>query len=242
MHNQAASLKVILDSAIIARANRPMRLAWAEEFNLENNDLPSIFFILSEIVKSLREIRAKVQSINTVNPEIICKPLEILENAICFPNLEAGMNSIQGVYGDRAQMALELASSYFDNSKIEQSISKDDLAEIQKQLDDLFQFTITAEISQDLRSIILDLLETIRRAVSEYRIRGNSSLRRVLDESLGRLMREYNSTSSNEQDGQAIRRLGALLSIIDKAISVAKNAKPILEYMTTFIPYITSSN
>lgn len=241
MSNQAASLKAILDSTIIRRQNSTIRQAWASEFNLSNDDLPSLFFILSQVVQSIREIRTKVQTMNTMNPEIICAPLETLESAICFPNLDAGMNSILGAYGDRAQMALEMASSYFEKTNIDPHATQDDLKKIEQDLTDLTLFIIDGDIDPELRLIMLDLLECIRRALAEYRIRGNSSLRQVLDQSLGRLMREYKDYYNSSKDaGTVIQRFGQLLTLIDQTVSVVKNAKPILEYMTSFIPYLTS--
>jgi hypothetical protein len=242
MSNQAASLKAILDSTIISRQNSTIRQAWTSEFNLAIDDLPSLFFILSQVVQSLREIRAKVQTMNTMNPEIICAPLETLESAICFPNLDASIGSILGVYGPRAQMALEMASSYFDKANIDPHATQDDLKKIEQDLGDLTSFVTEGDIDPELRQIMLDLLECIRRALAEYRIRGNSSLRQVLDQSLGRLMREYKESYKSSKDAATvIQRFGQLLTLIDKAVSIAKNAKPILEYMTTFIPYLTSS-
>lgn len=241
MNNQAESIKVMLDRVFLGSREKSLRQAWAEVFSVNASNTADLFHLLFQVSTQVAEIRSQLLTISAFDPAIVCSPLADMENFICFPNIDTQVGSMAGFYNDKAQMALTLASSYYTTQGIYVNISDDDLKEITDQIEATFRFISESDIDSRLKETLLDLIETVRRAIAEFRIRGNSSLQDVLDYSLGKLLRLSRQSDATPQAKVGFTNLLNLLAVIDKALAIAQKMEPYLPMVTSVISTLSST-
>ncbi|WP_243384120.1 hypothetical protein [Geothrix alkalitolerans] len=239
MSNPATNLVEMLDRIFNQRKEKTVREAWAIEFNVKPSDTASIFFLLAKVNQTLEDVKLKLTSMPGFDSSIILDPLSDLGTAICFPNIDTPVGSIAHYYNEQAKLSLKIASSYYTKQEIQPHIPADQLEEIKSEIESLFNYINECDMNQELRCILLDFIETMRRAVAEFQIRGNQSLQDVLDQSLGRLIRASRQTTINVTEDPGFSKAIALLTLIDKAICVAERAAPYLTYLGTLVPALS---
>jgi len=239
MSNPAATLCEILDRIFVDRRDKTVRQAWAIEFNVSPEDTGSLFYLLSKVNQSLEEIKSKLVAMPGFDSSIILEPLANLGTGICFPNLDQPIGSIGHYYNDQVKLSLKIASSYYSKQEIQPHIPEEQRAEIKAEIESLFDFISKCDMDPELRYILLDLIETMRRALAEFQIRGNQSLQDVLDQSLGRLLRASRQTTSNFTEDPAFSKTLAVLGLIDKALSIAHRVEPYLVYLGALVPTLS---
>lgn len=69
----------------------------------------------------------------------------------------------------------------------ENILPQEELADLDEQIGDAFDFIAASDLEPKLKEISLDLLHTIRSAIAEYRIRGLRGLEESIELSLGKL-------------------------------------------------------
>ena len=91
-----------------------------------------------------------------------------------------------------------------------------------------------ADIVSTLKAVILDHLESIRRAVVEYKIRGTQGLRQALDSGIGSLLRHRDELKKTESQ-HIVTRLMNLFGKIDSYVGVGIAAQKLFGRMTDLL-------
>jgi len=97
---------------------------------------------------------------------------------------------------------LEFCSERLEERHVEPVISEDELQEVLQDVTSLFDDVKTSEIDLDLKAFILDGLESIRRGIYEFRIRGPERLKEAVAEIIGDFAVNHPKVQTPEdQDG-----------------------------------------
>lgn len=95
-------------------------------------------------------------------------------------------------------------------------------------VDELFEAVTESELDPELRDAILDRLESIRRAIVEYRVHGTKGLRNELHTTLGVLLRR--SADMQRADNEPLRqRVIAFIIKADGIIERGQKYGPLLQ-------------
>jgi hypothetical protein len=123
--------------------------------------------------------------------------------------------------------ALDLCAARLGEAVKESELSEDDLRAIESQVSELFDYVDQAEIDPDLRSVALDLVESMRRAIVEYRIRGIDGLRSAVEDAVGKLTLYY-LRKQPKVDREPLNRIWRVVVIVENLVARALTYGPYL--------------
>jgi hypothetical protein len=111
----------------------------------------------------------------------------------------------------------------------------DDLAELEARLNALFAFTARAELDPALRAVSLDILQSLRAAVADYRIHGASGLEEAVERAVGKLTVHY--LRVKKQGGALdLDHVDRLLDVILKVEALLAKAQVYLPALAEYLP------
>jgi hypothetical protein len=113
---------------------------------------------------------------------------------------------------------LELGAQALSKRRTENEIGEEELAQLKGEIESLTEKVITSEsLSAQLKAFIVEKLETIRRAIQVYRLRGIIDLRKAFEESLGGIFvnkPDFERAKETEEGGWFKRVLSKTWSLI----------------------------
>lgn len=128
--------------------------------------------------------------------------------------------------------ANELSKYHFESP-----ISKQELADLLQQIEELTVDVLDSDIDPLLKTLIIDLLETIRKSIIEYRLRGAEGIKDALIYFIGSTVTNYDLVTK-EKNKPIVQRVMDLVSATDKVVSTAlqmkalcENAAPLLQLL-----------
>lgn len=122
---------------------------------------------------------------------------------------------------------LDLCAARLGEAVKEAELTADDLRTLEKELSELFDYVETADIDNELRLVALDLIQTLRQSLLEYRIRGADGLRAALEESVGKLTLYY-LRSKGEVDPKPVNRIWRVIVTVEGLVARALTYGPYL--------------
>jgi len=114
-------------------------------------------------------------------------------------------------------------------------IPADDLAELEARLNSLFAYTARAELDPQLRAVSLDILQTLRAAVADYRIHGARGLQEAVERAVGKLTVHY-LRAKKQGAPLNLDYLGRLLDLIIKVETLLAKAHVYLPALAEYLP------
>jgi hypothetical protein len=150
----------------------------------------------------------------------------------CFPNIRVVMSPmhlqstqvtlIRSHLTPEVIARLEFCSEALKANWSEVVIPKEDLQEISEELNSLIEAVAASSIDTQLQRALLEALESVRLAISSYRIYGAEGLKRNLQGLLGLALTERSTLQEESKtNGDIIERLGKLLDQVDTVSSRA---------------------
>jgi hypothetical protein len=234
--NPAGRLFIILSRARNVGASPDIRnvTQLARLFDIPNEDSERATFEvmhrLTELKKLTDETIESLNKIETLDKEPFLRP---------FPHIEATisriLSNLAGKWITYHQeivkidfVALEFCAHRLSEYPTEQPIRQADFDEILRDVQDLFDEVNREGMPPDLRSFILDQVESIRRAIAEYRIRGVERLREEIGRIIGALYVNYSIVEAPENKPQ-ISKLYAVWLRIKQTIEVVSTAQKLAD-------------
>lgn len=108
--------------------------------------------------------------------------------ALGWGNLNDTWDSIDALLSVEAMTDLGHAADRLLEFHGESDLRKEELADLSAELEELIEIFHSAEIDEDLRRAMLDLLMTAKSLLSEYRIRGGEALKKIIELTIGGLV------------------------------------------------------
>lgn len=136
---------------------------------------------------------------------------------------EASQNITVGVLRDVGFWARQLDSHFADTR-----VGDDELRDLYADVTALFETVSSSGIDADLRQAILERIEAIRRAITEYRIHGTKGLRDELHATLGVLLRRSSELQSKGNE-KWTTKMWAFLVKADGIVERGQKYGPLLQ-------------
>lgn len=231
MNNPARLLHLHLTQMLRLRGDqRPVREVLGRVFSLDQEDYVALrrgLVAIDELFQTTEEI---VKAIPKIDHRRFLRHFSAQRKG--FANLHLDNNSKSGFsfITEAAVEAIDLCAARLAEEFPEDELTSEELSELGAKIEELFGFVEAGDFEPELREVALDLLETLRRGVAEYRIRGIDGLKRGLEESLGKLLLYYKRQSGNVPE-EEFGRLWALVVKVETVIS----------RVLTYGPYLTES-
>jgi len=212
---------------------------WAAVFEIPVSGVPlagpAVREVISRILqldKLIAETEASLMEIEGL-PDRYFRPFARIRN-IPLQSLGALNTDISGTIrsiteGDMT--VLEFCSERLEERHTESVVNEEELTEILQEVSTLFDDVRQSNLDSELQTFILDGLESIRRGIFEYRIRGPQRLKEVLAEIIGSLAMNRDivrAAGDDETVGRfekAFYRLAAAVSFASDSIGLLTAVK-----------------
>lgn len=214
--NPAGRLHRILREAKSQPHNRKVRQVWATVLGCDENDDAEISRRVIEVYSLSNEVKGLIELLPDLNHELYLKSYNKIDKAIFPLNLNSNWQGQQQALSDDLLARLQFCAEELGRHYSEETLSDEDLAEIDDLISDLFSTISQGDIELSLRMALLEELEKIRRALAIYRIKGGRGVKEALQSLLGAVV--VNKEALSEEGGKnpaMLRKLGTLVEKLD---------------------------
>lgn len=240
--NPAARLLLWIETAKRQDNSRTAISVWCKVFDLKDPDPPGVFRRLGYLLDLAEETETLVRKIPDLDYDLYLSGLPQIREGLSYLNLNNPWEGIKPYFSERSLAHLSFCAERIAKHFPEQEITEDTLRELAADVDTLFDKIAASPLKSDLKELFLALLERMRRAIAEYRIRGAGSLREALENSVGRLVlrgRANGEPSSDEEKSlydQVKQLLWRFNEIVNQAVKwkvLAESFKAALEHLSS---------
>ncbi len=219
-NNAAGRLHNVLTQAL-SIGNMGTFQMWANVLDVSAADKSELFrriFLLHNLVD---EIKTKITGINGIKTELYLSRLPIIENVIKTTNYDTAWDNHKSQLNEAAMLNLEYCAEALTQYD-EQPIDEDELTKLTQDIHELAERLHSSDLQEVLKIVILEQIEIIRRAISEYRIRGAKGIHDEVAYCYGKTLRLYGLFDTNK-DKEEVKSLWSILSRADNLTTVAMN-------------------
>lgn len=220
-NNQAGRLHTLLTLATHQQDGIATFHAWANVFDIDPQKKTEVFKMIILLQKTSDDVKNKITNMEGINSKLLLSQHTNIETVVNASNLDVAWSSYKQ-YLNLAVM-LNLAHCAEALSKYdEKQIDKNELASLDSEILELFNRVINGSLDPTLKSILLDLLEIMRRSIAEYKIRGANGIREELAYFIGKVVQNENLIKANSASEEVIS-LWKIFSRADNLTTVALN-------------------
>jgi hypothetical protein len=221
-NNAAGRLNDIL---VVGRTKAPQltaRQAWAQIFDLNPKNTAALLNAVAEVIHLVRDAKAKVRSVDATNKQLYLKVFGPIEKAFAQANLEMKWSQFLNHLDQGTMARLEMVADILGREIPDPVAEVGDLSDLLDRTNALIDAAIAASIPQQLKTAILESLESIRNSIRSYRMRGFDGL-------VDTLVRTANSVAANEsvfsayRDDDVVKRFFEVVGILNQIVAGASN-------------------
>ena len=200
-----------------------VRYVWADALGVDREDIVSIYHALADLFTLFNAAKQSIETLKDVNRDDYLKPFDQIEEVIKQSNLDQRWEALKRTLSATTMLALKLAANTATVDANTVAVDAESLKNLQKEVDELIETVVDVNFSSDeLKSILLEHLEIIRRAILAYRVSGNEGLRRSVAGSLGDLFLHREQIDSEaRQDDEKKEVLTKFLNLLANISQVA---------------------
>ncbi|WP_280551642.1 hypothetical protein [Halomonas sp. 25-S5] len=233
--NPAGRLHKILSHAKNQKDQDKVRAVWATVLDIEQDEV-TVTKAVVELYSLSNEIQSLIKMNNQLNHELYLKSFNQINRAFFPLNLGASWNSVKTHLTDEALTRLQFCAEQLSTFYTEDTLSEEDLAEIVKKTEALFEAVFNSSLPDVLRLSLLEEVERLRNSISMYRIKGAKGLKEALQGTVGAVLANQDELKdAAAQNPEVLRRLGEL---IDKLDSFTARALKLKRMVTKPIRYV----
>ena len=241
-NNPAARLLRILEEAAKRPDNEPILTVWGHVFKLGDQNPGPVFRYLVLLGDLADETAKLIKDVPDLQHDIYLRCIPSVKQGLTHPNLGNVWGNIRVHFSEKVLAELSFSAEVLSRHSSERPIAPDDLQEIKNAVDGLFEKVLNSSIDTELKEFLLDLLETIRQAVAEYRIRGAKGLTQSVELVLGRLLafhkRNPGAITPGDDATSLLKDFWTIVEQLDRLTSVALKVKQVAETFTPLLPYL----
>jgi len=231
-HNPAGRLHALVSRVIKQQrrmADKPCLQLWAAVFDLsldrdEHEFATTLYEVISRLLQIEKLIDDTENGLRKIDglPDRYFRPFERIRAlpVQSLKSLSSNIAATVNAISDGDMTVLEFCAERLEERHSERTIDEQELALILENVIILFNDVQQSNLDVELKIFMLDNLESIRRGISEFRIRGPQRLKETLGEIIGTLAvnHEVIQATRNQDAGvverfeKAFYRLAAVVS------------------------------
>lgn len=214
---------------------------FSKVFEIDASDHVGLLRNLIHATEAIDEIDSLVTGIPHANRTLYLKGLDHLKKGFAAAAANGDFNHWKANYLRPEQIQpLEYCADLLARYYPELEIPQDEISKVTEQVNDVYNSVVTSGISPELKMTILDLLEKVRRAIHDYRIRGVYELQDALALATGQMVLHGKEVqdAKTSSDKPTIEKLFKLLEYVDKITAAARKCKPLFHLVTQYSPAI----
>lgn len=240
--NPAGRLHKILSNAKRQPDNQKVKTVWSKALGVEDDDVVVTKSVI-ELYSLSQEIQSLIKMNDNLNHELYLSSFNRIDLAFFPLNLATTWQGAKNHLTDEALTRLQFCAQELSGFYSEETLSKEDLADIIKKTDELYNSLYSSTLPSVLRLTLLEEVQRIRNAISLYQIKGAKGLKEALQGAIGAVVanQEELKKAKNDND-EVIKKLGGLLEKVDSFASKALKIHKIIKSPISFLIEKFSSN
>lgn len=208
----------------------------AGAFALDPKDDVGLRRALVAFDKLFESVEAAVRRLPATHHEPFLRNFPVVRKQLANLHLENPAPQSFNFLSDVVLENLDLAANRIGEDLEEAEISEEEIKELARSVEELLQWLESASLDDAVRVFSIDVLEILRQALVEYRIRGIEGLQRGVEESVGKLLR-YHANRPAARGSEAVQRVGQVIWKFDAIASRALTYGPYLpEVLQQLLP------
>ena len=209
-------------------------IAWTGAFGMSSQEC--LDNLLCGLIADISDYERLVKRDTRINEAVHLKHLTRVKSGLLSVN-SGVWESFRKTFDDGLLDVLQLMSENISAHRVEEIIPDQDLASLQADLTDLIDKVLSSDFDSEIKSVLIDGLESVRQAIIDYRIFGAERIRQALDRNVGLIhrYREEFKTAYESNDRQVVADFLGFLKKADIVVSTASKIKqlaaPIIDRM-----------
>lgn len=232
LENPAKRLHALLSSARKQNGKRPSGEVWATVLNIELSNQGELLVRIADMIHLVDKVKRSITNLNDANHNLLLERIHNVETIFTNLNFNQAWEVNQKYLDETTMYSLRVCSDVLSKGIGNKEVSEEELKKIQSSVEELLNSTLNAEIDSELKSIVIENLEAIRKSIIGYRINGVDGMRQALEKSIGatimhkKLREEFSKDKDANPFVQKYRSvLGNLFRLVsESAMSVALEA------------------
>nr|WP_283103811.1 hypothetical protein [Shewanella gelidii] len=222
--------------------NKTVKFAWSKTLGVEEDDIVVTKSVI-ELYSLSQEIQSLIKMNENLNHDLYLSSFHRIDRVFFPLNLGTTWQGAKQHLTEEALTRLQFCAQELSGFYSEESLTKEDLADIIKKTDELYDSLYNSTLPTVLRLTLLEEVQRIRNAISLYQIKGAKGLKEALQGAIGAVVanQEELKKAKNEND-EVITKLGTLLDKMDSFASKALKIHKIIKAPISFLIEKFSSN
>jgi len=213
-----------------------VRDAWAPVFGCAAKDEAAVLRGLVEVYGLCEEVKNLIRLNPDLNHDLYLASFPKIEKAILPVNLGQQWKTLRGHLDGEVLARLQFCAEALQGFYSEESISEEDLAQIQEMVSALYDAITDSSISAELKLALLEELDRIKKAILLIKIKGAKGVKEALQSLVGSVVANHQSLKQLQNDEPDIlKRLGGLLDKLDAFTSRALKLKRMLTGPVSYV-------
>lgn len=235
--NPAGRLHRILSEVAAKNGERIcVRDAWAPVFGCTAQDEAAILRGLVEVYGLCEEVKNLITLNPDLNHDLYLASFPKIEKAILPVNLGQQWKALKGHLDGEVLARLQFCAEALQGFYSEESISEEDLFQIQEMVGALYDAITDSSISAELKLALLEELDRIKKAILLIKIKGAKGVKEALQSLVGSVVANHQSLKLLQNDEPDIlKRLGGLLDKLDAFTARALKLKRMLTGPVSYV-------
>lgn len=200
---------------------------WAAVFEIEPTDTLLIYKKIGLLSENLDWTEQRIEASDIKRKEDNTRNLPRIRKALNHNNIAGPWQTIEAQLNEQTLTDLQHTANRLAELQPENEIPAEYLNELIGEIEALSQLLAESDLDQELREVLLDLLETARQIMSDYRIRGSDAIKDIIIQSVGQLNLKRD-LCEKEIENPAFTRVMKMLKTMDTVYSKVTTYGPLL--------------
>ena len=242
-HNPAGRLRDLMDQVRSQpKQQTPIGSIWGAIFDCDPRDTRSIIKGLGNVIDLTEEARAATKDKIANCPEFYLAPYDKIDQLCGHMHMETPWRQVAGAPDAAIMTALEfvehLLAPYFGTASED---NEEKIIGLLSTLDQLIEECVRSDLGEDLKTLFVKQLQSLRSALLNFRIGGAQAIQEAVDQATGSLVR-YREVVKHELDAgnTVVSKFFDTLGKINEIAAGYQLAMPALTAVSTLLLSFTS--
>jgi hypothetical protein len=223
--NPAQRLHDILKDAATRPAGQPVIEIWSAIFGFQPNDIICFYRTAEYLNSLLDDTEFRIRQLADLNHDLYLGDVQSIRRSILPKSTGDSWQSMAAPLLHGALTSLAFCAHELSKHHKEVNITKEDLSSISEEASKLYKSIVNAELDQDLKTVLFDLITTIKMAVDNFKIRGADGLKRSVVYAAGIIKlheARFRNTSKIPDVMEVFRFVGTVVSLVKVAYNISE--------------------
>ncbi len=232
LQNPAQRLYDLLNTAKQQNGRNQFGEIWRAVLELKNSHQGELLIGIADVIQLIETTKSSIIQLEGINHSILLEKFGNIETVFKDLNLTRAWEDQQRYLDETTMYSLRMCSDALSRRIGYKEIPKEEIDKLRADVEKLLNNILKSDLNSELKSILIENLETIRRALIGFRINGIDGLRQALEKNIGsvyvneKLREEIKKAEPDNELIQKFRNiLGALAKLVTESMmSVALEA------------------